>query len=292
MIRLTITVENINDVMALYTHIRLYTSGTELGTYTHLAYVLLVANQSTYTYNHLTGTTDTWYRSSFWSSSTESSLSSPVQGSMAELYHTPTYPPEFRFTASELETIRNIRRYIGDFKGLRRLYIDENDGTSCSFIHEDRRTIELEEKGWPLYISLNDVEKTTMADPVVQGYEHLVLSGTLTGTDNMIDIWYSTFKFSNREIYQAYGDAMMPAGLTALTVTNDHLVLQASIDLLENMTSEDMIEDGAMIRDDQTIYNPSPGLEERDKTIKRLKAMLDGLVKQYMMGGITGVLLD
>jgi len=280
--------------MVLYTHIRLYTSGTETGTYTHLAYVALVASQSTYTYNHLTGTTDTWYKSSYYNSNTsaESSLSDPVQGSVAELYHAPTYPSEFKFLASELEVIRKIRRYVGDLKGLKRLYIDESDGTSCSFIHEDRRTIEFEEKGWPLYISLNSVEKTTLADPIVQGYQYAVLSGTLTGTDNEIDIWYHTFKFSDREIYQAYGDSQIPPGLTSDTVTADHLILQAAIDLLENMTAEDMVEDGASIRDNETAYDPSVGLRTRADMINRLRKQLDNLVKQYIMTGITGILLD
>ncbi len=295
MIRLTIQVPNIDDVMLLYTHTMIYTSSTELGTYTYLADVLLVAGQSTYTYNHLTGTTDTWYKSSYYNSDTsaESSLSDPVQGSVAELYHAPTYPPEFKFLSSELETIRKIRRYVGDFKGLRRLYIDESEETtSCSFIHEDRRTIELEEKGWPVYILLNDIEKTTLDDPIIQGYQYAVLSGTLTGTSNEIDIWYHTFKFSDRQIYQSFGDAMIPPGLTSTNVTQDHLVLQAAIDLLENMTAEDMVENGASIRDNETTYDPSPGLRERDLTIKRLQGMLDKLVKQYMMVGITGILLD
>lgn len=295
MIRLTIQVPNIDDVMVLYTHTMIYTSSTETGTYTYLADVLLVAGQSTYTYNHLTGTTDTWYKSSYYNSSTsdESSLSDPVQGSRAELYHAPTYPPEFEFLSSELETIRKIRRYVGDLKGLKRLYIDESEETtSCLYIHEDRKTIELEEKGWPVYISLNDVEKTTLDDPIIQGYQYAVLSGTLTGTDNEIDIWYHTFKFSDRQIYQSFGDAMIPPGLTSTSVTQDHLVLQAAIDLLENMTAEDMVENGASIRDNETTYDPSPGLRERDLTIKRLQGMLDKLVKQYMMVGITGILLD
>ncbi len=58
------------------------------------------------------------------------------------------------------------------------------------------------------------------------------------------------------------------------------------------MTSEDMVDDGAVIRDDQTLYDPSPGLKERDKTIKRLKKMLDAAVEQYRFYGLEGVLID
>lgn len=294
MIHLTIYVDNIDAVISVFTHIRLYTSNEELGTYTHLAYITLVAGQSVYEYTHVDGTSETWYRSSYWSAAQESSLSDPVQGAEAQIFHYPTYPDEAGFSSSEETIIRKIRRFIGDLKGLGRLYIDGTDEyTLSSALQPDGYTIDLGEKGWPVYISLNEVEKTFLSDPVVQGYQHLTFSGTLS-SDDIIDIWYYTFKFSNREIYEAYEDVMIPAGLTSANVTQDHLILQASIDLLENMASADIIEDGALIRDDQTVYDPSPGLAERDKTIKRLKAMLDDLVKQYKydMSGLSGVLID
>jgi hypothetical protein len=133
-----------------------------------------------------------------------------------------------------------------------------------------------------------------LEDPTVQGYQYLTFSGTLVSGSQtkIIEIWHHTFKFSDRQIYEAYGDTLIPAGLTATSVTQDHLILQAAIDLLENMTSEDMVDDGAVIRDDQTLYDPSPGLSERDKTIKRLQKRLDALVKQYIFYGIEGILID
>lgn len=294
MIQLTIYVDNIDAVMQVFTHIRLYTSDSELGGYVHLNYIVLVAGKSVYEYTHVDGTSDTWYRSSYWSASQESSLSDPVQGAEPELFHYPIYSDELDFSRAEETIIRRIRRYVGDLKGLGRLYIDGSDEyILSSALQPDDHTIDLGEKGWPVYISLNEVEKTFLSDPVVQGYQHLTFSGTLS-EDDVIDIWYYTFKFSDREIYEAYGDTMIPPGLTSSNVTQDHLILQASIDLLENMASADIIEDGAVIRDDQTVYDPSPGLAERDRTIKRLKAMLDDLIKQYKydMSGLTGVLID
>ncbi|MHA2112564.1 MAG: hypothetical protein ACXADW_10785 [Candidatus Hodarchaeales archaeon] len=291
MIQLTIYVSDITTVMATFTHIRIYTSSSETGTYTHLAYVTLVAGQSTYEYIHVAGTTDTWYKSSYWSSSTESSLSDAVQGSVSELYHYPTYPSEVDFSSDEDNIIRKIRRYIGDLKGLERLYISSADD-SDSTVQDDGVTIDLEKKGWPVYIDLNGTEKTTDADPIVQGYQFLTFSGTIGDSDYPIDIWYYTFKFSDRQVYEAYGDAFMPVGLSATTVTQDHLILQASIDLLENMNAEDIVEDGAMVRDGATTYDPEPGLRERDAMIKRLRKMLDDLIKRAMFGDLTGVLLD
>ena len=60
MIRLTILVDSIANVYALFTHIKLYTSTEEDGTYTYLASVALAAGQSTYSYDHVAGTADTW----------------------------------------------------------------------------------------------------------------------------------------------------------------------------------------------------------------------------------------
>ena len=147
------------------------------------------------------------------------------------------------------------------------------------------------------YISINDVEYTSSNDPIVQGYRYLTFSGTLnSGVQNdVINIWYHTFKFSDREVYEAYGDAMIPPLVPSDCVSQDHLMLQAAIDLLENMTAEDMIDDGAMIRDDMTLYDPSPGLRERDKLINRLRKQLDALVRECIkssMLGLEGVLID
>ena len=290
MINLTIEVANIDTVISAFSHIRIYTSSSETGTYTHLVYVPLAAGQSTYTYLHTTGTFETWYKSSYWSSLTESSLSDAVQGSEPELYHYPTYPDEVEFDTSEMTIIRKIRRLIGDFKSLGRVY---SDGTeSCSSILDDNHTVDLNEKGWPVYVSINNTEYTSIVDPFVQGYQYLTFSGTLDSDSDVVDIWYYQFKFSDREVYQAYSDAMIPPGLTGDTVTQDHLILQAAIDMLQNMYAEDAVEDGASVRDDQSVYDPSPGLRERERTIARLQKMLDMLVKQYMFGGVTGVLID
>lgn len=295
MVKLTIVVDDIAAVIAVFTHIKLYYSDSETGTYIELAYVELVAGQSIYYYTHNDGTVSNWYKSSYWSTVLESGLSNAVQGQYGQLYHYPTYPSEISFDAAYTEIIRIIRRYIGDYQKLERLYIDDDSDTSCIYIQGDDKTIDIGTNGWPVYIETTlsgvSVDKNHLTDPVVQGYRYLTFSGTV-GDNDVVDIWFYSSKFSDREIYESYGDTMIPPGLTADTVTRDHLVLQASIDLLENMTSEDMVDDGAVIRDDASVYDPSPGLKERDKSIKRLRRQLDALVKQYIMSGISGVLID
>ncbi|KKN04865.1 hypothetical protein LCGC14_1093200 [marine sediment metagenome] len=295
MIRLTVQVSDITTVMTLYDVIRIYRSDAIDGTYVLLGAMTLVAGVSDYVFTDTDGTPDNWYKSTYYNTgnSNESSFSNAVRGTTA-IFHDVTYPPEYAFDAAEQLITRRIRRYIGDFKELGRLYIDQETGEFCSNILEDNLTIDVADKIWPVYVTVDGAEFTTLTDPVVQGYQYLTFSGTLiSGSQTkVIEIWYHTFKFSDRQVYEAYGDAMIPPGLTANSVTQDHLVLQAAIDLLQNMYAEDVVDDGATIRDDQTTYDPSPGLREREKTITRLQKILDALIKQYTFSELGGVLID
>jgi len=300
MVKLTIQVADIVNVMLMYSQIRIYTSDAENGAYTYLTSLSLVAGVSTYTYNHVQGTSDTWYRSSYYnpSNDAESSLSNAAQGESPSLYHVVTYPEECEFDADQDILIRKIRRLVGDLKGLERLY--ECDGEFCSSIHPDGHTIDLGQKGWPVSVSIDSVEYTSLTDPIVQGYQYLTFSGALvSGTENAcIDIWFHTFIFSDREIYDAYSDAMIPPMVPTDCVTDDHLMLQAAIDLLENMAVDNAINDGAVIRDDQTLYDPAPGLRalnSGDGTIDRLRKQMAGLIKECIrssMHGSSGYLID
>jgi len=297
MIRLTIEVADIATVILVYNQIHIYTSDSETGTYTLLASVSLHNGVSTYYYTDIAGTSDTWYRSTYYNSVTlvESGMSNAVQGTAPSLFHVVTYPEEYEFTDSEKVIIRKIRRYIGDFVELKRIY-SEGD-VFCTSIMDDNHTIDMGQKGWPVYVSVDSIEYTSLDDPIVQGYRYLTFSGTLTsGTTNpLINIWFYTFKFSDLEIYESYGDAMIPPMVPSSCVTQDHLMLQAAIDLLENMTAADLVDDGATIRDDQTMYDPSAGLRERSNLINRLRKQLDGLIKECItnsMLGVTGVLID
>ena len=297
MVKLTIEVANIDVVILNYDYIRVYLSDSEYGTYTLLGSIALRSGVSTYTYYDVTGDTDSWYRSSYYNSVTfvESALSNAVHGLEPTIYHDPTYPVEYYFTSHEQLIIRRIRRLIGDFVGLKQVYSTGDE--FCTSIESDNHTIDLGDKGWPVYVSLDTVEYTSLDDPVVQGYQYLTFSGALaSGSENpLINIWFYTFQFSDREIYEAYGDAMIPPLVPSSCVSEDHLVLQASIDLLENTLASDMMWDGATIRDDQTVYDPSPGLKEKSKLIDRLRKQLDGLVKECIkssMLGLEGVLID
>jgi hypothetical protein len=297
MINLTIEVADIAVIISMYDQIKIYTSDAEDGTYTYLDSISLLSGVSVYSYLDIDGTPDIWYKSSYYNSSSEneSTLSNAAHGTAPSLFHTVSYPQEFDFDADEEILIRKIRRLIGDLKQLENLYAD---GTEfCSAVLGDNKTIDLGEKGWPVYVSIDSIEYTSLTNPIVQGYRYLTFSGTLSSgvQSDVVNIWYHTFKFSDREIYEAYGDAMIPPLVSSSCVSQDHLMLQAAIDLLESMAAEDMVDDGATIRDDMTLYDPSPGLRERSNLINRLRKQLDALVQECIrssMFGVEGVLID
>lgn len=88
---------------------------------------------------------------------------------------------------------------------------------------------------------------------------------------------------------------MIPPNVPFKCVTQDHLILQAAIDLLENLIKQETNTESAIIRDDQTVYDPSPGLRARSDLIARLRKQLDALIKESVrscMLGLEGVLLD
>ena len=61
------------------------------------------------------------------------------------------------------------------------------------------------------------------------------------------------------------------------------MIIQTAIDLLEAENWRDYIENGAILTDSDTKWDPTPGFRARESAIKRLQKRLDDLVKQYML---------
>lgn len=285
MVRLTLQVTDITAVWGLsFRYILVYRSDTADGTYTYVGSVPLVNGTSSYTFEDATGTCDQWYKSRYSNTvpppdpSLLSGWSDAVRGDEPVLFNNVTYPPESSLSTADDTRVKKIRVYIGDKKELIKSYSEECKAA----ISENGHTFEMSQKGWPLYISLNDIEKTSASDPYVDGWRYITFSGTV-GENDTLEIWYETFRWADSEIVEHYDNAMIPPGLTTTTVTADHLILQASIDLLEAENWRDYIENGSRIQDSDTEWDPSPGFRARESAIKRLQKRLDELVKQYKL---------
>lgn len=90
MIRLDITVDDIDQIIAAgYTHIRIYTDTSEDGAFTTLdGSVALVASRTGYAYVDTDGSTSTWYKTCYYTGSSESEKSAAQQGGTLDAYAT------------------------------------------------------------------------------------------------------------------------------------------------------------------------------------------------------------
>lgn len=293
MIILEIYVDDIISVMTVFDHIKVYRSTSQYSGYSEITAaatrVPLDLATSVYSYADPNGNVTHWYRCSYYNASTgvESSWSDPVRGGAIKIYHNISYPAEVSLSPTEEAIVDKIRIHIGDRKKLLHNYI-----ASCkSRLSEDKKTVELEHRGYPVYVSLNGVEKTSKTDPYVDGYRYLTFSGSLEDED-VLDLYYYTFRNSDIEIYNAYSLAMVPPGLTLANVTTDHMILQTAIDLLEAESWNLYNEEGAIVKDEGVMFNPTPGLSAREAALKRLRKKLDDLITQYLFLNSVGVRVD
>jgi len=311
MIRLTFTVDNINTVVQIYNQIQIQKSTSEDGTYSTIAGlgpVSLFGGTSTYTTDDATGISTDWYISRYYSTSTSyfSEWSAPVLGEAGDMFYNPLYPKEVSYGTAQQLVIDRIRRLIGDPIRIKREYGDE----AMASVHLDSKTFELPVTGWPASVIMGGTNFNALNNPSVNDYKFLRFNDyigdiceecvTYSGCSDSIektiptgiDIWYYTFRHSDRQIMEAYDNCPPPPPLTTNTANSEAYMLQTAIDLLRQELWEDMVEDGASIRDDTTSYNPEPGLKLRKQLLDDLEKKLEKLVKILMLSGITGVLID
>jgi hypothetical protein len=308
MIQLSIQVNDISVVMQIYNQIQIQRSESETGAFTTISGagpIILVSGQSEYTEQDPTGTSSHWYRSRYYSTSTGygSSWSSPVLGQLGDLFYDPLFPEEPCYgTTVDQSVVDRIRIYIGDPLSLRREFGED----ASSSVHEDGKTYELDHKGWPVSIYMNNQSYNTSNNPSVHGYKYLtfdedidltytVISGcppNQTTTTYGFDVWYYSFRHSDCEIMRAYDSCPPPPPLTSATATSQHYMLQTAIDLLMMENWEDAIEDGAIVRDEGSYYSQEPGFRFRDDLLGKLRKMLDDAIKVSVFSDIQGVLID
>ena len=295
MIQLTFYVDNLDVVRQVYNQIQVQSSELESGPFTTIIGtgfpIDISVGVSPFTVSDTDGTATTWYRSRYYSTGTgeASSWSDPVLGDTGEICYSATYPVEVGYGTSEQLVIDRIRRLVGDPIGLKREFNEQAN------IHEDGKVYELEEKGYPCSININGTTYNTTSNPAVNNYRYLEFSNditTLSGVDLKVNIFYYIFRHSDREIMEAYNFCPPPQGLTTVTANSEAYMLQTSIDLLMQELWEDCTENGAVIKDEGSLYNPEGGQKIRSELIDKLQKRLGGLVKTLILGGISGVLID
>jgi len=310
-IALNIVVDNITDVMQIYNRIEIERAEDEafttnvsglynlgLGNY---GYIPLQIGTTYYRAYDSDGISNLhWYHSRYTNPSTSgiSSWSPAVQGAAPDLFYDPCFPPEMNLTDTEKDIIGEIRLLIGDPLDVNREYGEE----AASSIHPDGKTYELDEKGWPICITMNGTQYNDSSNPTINGYKYLIFNEFIdvtqivcSGTKAIeygVDIWYYTFRWSDRQILEAYNKCPVPIGLTVTTANVQSYILYTAIRLIGSENWHDAIEDGADVRDEGTAYSPASGFVFRAKLLDDLKKKLDDLVKLLKMTGITGIRVD
>jgi len=318
MIDITISVDDITSVINVFDKIQLMkyigtgvppSSPVDPNNYTTLSGIDKINNRegvsdinlssshSQYYFTDPSGLGTDWYISRYFNTSNNASSgwSAPVLGETGDLYYNPMYPPEVDYGTSDQLIIAQIRILIGDPVGLRRDYGEEE----ASSLHSDNKVYQLDEVGWPASINMYGVQYTASTDPVVNGYEFLkflhpvdTTYTTVSGIEQTIDVWYYTFRNSDRQIMEAYDNTYPPAGLTTANCTQEIYMLQTAYNLLTMETWEVINEDGAQIDDEGSKYDPGPGIKARDKMLEKLRKRLDDAIKFARGPWIGGVRLD
>jgi hypothetical protein len=317
MFTITSVVRNIDRVLTLYSTLEFkkYT-GTgvppltiDLSNYTTISGSDLISSRdgvsdiyllSRYDQYYLTdpnGLPENWYISRYTdlNKTTFSAWSIPTQGSSGDLLYNPIYPSEIEYTTADKQVIRYIRSLIGDPIRLVRDFGEEY----TSYLQADNKVYILDSSGWPCSINMYGTQYNDLSNPIVNGYKFLKfklpINTTLTiveGSERSIDIWWYSFRNSDRQIMTAYDECFPPSPLTTINCTPEIYMMQTAYNILMSETWESTNEDGTQVTDDKDSYNPSPGLTLRDKLLTKLRKQLDDAIKSNRLLGIGGVRLD
>ncbi len=304
----TITVLDATEVAAIFNELVVFKASSVNGPFSELETIGLTGVDS-YTSLDVNSTPSTYYKAQYSHSVTmvTSVFSDTAQetGNFSE-YSVPestaTYPPEIALSAQDREIVESIRVTIGDLGLIERDFFDSSDSNSqfacAAQISSDQCTWELMEfKGWPQRVRLDGTDKTSLSDPQVLGYRYLTFSGSdpcITGT---LDIFYNSFRFSDREILLAYDRAnnlLVSCGLTTLQITTEMLIMQAAILLLEGELREAQ-QKAVMIRDGDTTYDNSRTIMSRTEDLNDLKNKIREIIECARFNasyGLEGVRID
>lgn len=303
---LTISAPSNAAVGTIFDKIRIFRATGASGPY---SMIVELDYASPATYCDLTSTPQLYYKAQYYNSTTMiSSVFSEVAqetGIFSE-YTVPettaTYPPQIALSDDDREIVESIRITLGDSGIIERdLYnaSDPQSNAACAAqIDPAGCTWEMSEwKGWPQKVLLNGIEKTDINDPQVIGYRFLSFSGTSPCITGSLDVYYNSFRFSDREILMAYDrsrNLLVTCGLTEDRITTEMRIMQASILLLEGEIRE--VSQGAFkIVDGDTTYDNSAMIRSRTEDLSDLKRKIDYLIEcaRYQAAyDITGCRVD
>ena len=155
----------------------------------------------------------------------------------------------------------------------------------------------LEEKGWPLAVTVAGTQYSSLLDPVVNGHQYLTFSGSILTITGTLDVYYKAFRFSDVEIIDSYDRIDYIPGTSNILVTDipDSLYyLYTSIKLLEGEFQYDAVK-SARVDDGDTAFDNQSALSVRQRQLETLKQRLKEEIDNIKFSStynIDGVRLD
>ena len=289
------------ELLAGYDSVKVYRSNFEDGVFLEVTGLAtrpsLTVTQIYYNFTDTTGTSSSWYKTSFYGSVTllESSLSVASRGIEIEQEHSlTTYPAEISLTSSDEYHIDRIRYYIGDQKKVIREYVSPECTSGYDKISQDGYSYQMENKGWPLRVVKDSTEYTSTSDVYVTDYSYLTFSSsTLSTVSGVLDIWEETFRHSDREILKVFNTATLPTFVSTASSTTEMYRLDAAITIIR-MEIADLMgrSSGSFELVGEIKYNPEGLLRQKMALLAELKSKLDDLAGEVYATNITGVRID
>lgn len=308
-VQLNIVVGDIAATLSAgYTHIKVYRSALEDSGFVEIttttSIIELLAGQSDYTFVDGTATTEHWYRTTFYDNNgvvAESAQSSSFLGYWFDTNFDPiTYPSEFKILSTDYYKVERVRTLIGDEKELNRDYVSESTGYSSISVDGFTHTFS-NPKSWPLRITLDGTEYTTLTEPRVNDYQFLTFSGSqINTTSGTLDVWYYNFRYSDSEILTIFNSLNPHPKLDADQVPFELAAICAAIEILEGELRAFSVSAGTEVDIFQEIrINPKGGIDSRKNDLeglyKRKEALLAAVLEELEDGinaDICGVLID
>ena len=303
---ITITVRSVTEVAAVFDQLLIYRADSASGPFSLIETAALDGSAG-YSYLDVDTGPGKYYRAQYYNSvslvSSQFSELAQETGIFSE-YSVPTttatYPPEIALSEQDREIVESIRITLGDLTTIERDSYDYSEPTTdCGRqISANGCTWEMIEwKGWPQRVILNGTEKTSLTDPQVLGYRFLTFTGTTPCITGTLDLFYASFRFSDREILLAYDRArnlLVSCGLSGNQITTEMLIMQAAILLLEGELRQ-AHNNAVMIRDGDTTYDSGRSITSRTQALEDLQRKLRELLecaRMYASYNLEGVRVE
>ncbi len=259
---------------------------------------VLYAEVVHYNFEDLTGTSSSWYKTSYFNSGSEdeSSLSTAAKGIEIEQEHVnSTYPAETALTSSDSFDVDRIRYYIGDSKIVKRDYISPTCTNSYQAVSDDGYTIQLENRGFPLIVVKDGVEFTDSSNPIVIDYNFLTFSGTTTisTSSGVVDVFYESFRHSDREILKVFNTTSAPPYVSTASLTDEMVRISSAVTIIRAEIARLLGESSGKIElVGELKFDPEGLLKQKRSLLVELKDKLKELVEEVVSNSIEGVRVE